>query len=73
MLVDKQYSITLIQDEVRALLDRGTLTHQNRLLSLSEYYSDREWQHIERVLTCNDYILRDRICDLVSQETWDND
>ena len=34
---------------------------------------DREWCQIEQELENNQYLLRDRICDLVSRECWQSD
>ena len=73
MLKERQYSICFIQDEVRALVTRGSIGRQNQIYSLSRYFSDSEWQKVGEVLETNDYLLRDYIGDLIGKESWLND
>jgi len=73
MLVIQQYYITDLQDEVRALIARGSLGRQQCIYELRRYFGDREWPNLERLLLENDYLLRDRIIDLVGKESWAND
>ncbi|MGB8701117.1 MAG: DUF4327 family protein [Thermosynechococcaceae cyanobacterium] len=68
-----QYSIADIQDEVRALIARGSVGRHQRIYELSKYFSDREWQNVERLLEANDYFLRDHVIDLAGKESWNND
>ncbi len=69
----RQYSICDIQDEVRALVERGSVGRHHRIYELSRHFGDREWQKLESLLEQNDYLLRDRVIDLVGKETWLND
>ncbi len=69
----RQYSIHDVQDEVRALIDRGTVGRQYRIYELGKFFSDREWQTVEQLLEAHDYLLRDHVIDLVGQESWLND
>ncbi len=73
MLAERQYSICSIQDEVRALVTKGSVGRQNQIYSLSRYFSDREWQQVGQVLETNDYLLRDCVVDLIGKEAWLND
>ncbi len=73
MLAERQYSICFIQDEVRALVTRGSIGRQQQIYSLSRYFSDREWKKVGEVLETNDYLLRDHIGDLIGKEAWLND
>jgi Domain of unknown function (DUF4327) len=72
-IADIQYSITDLQDEVRALVARGLVGKQQRIYELRKYFSDRKWQTIERLLDTYDYVLRGHIIDLVGKESWTND
>jgi hypothetical protein len=72
-IVDIQYSMTDIQDEVRALVERGLVGKQARIYELKKFFSDRKWQTIERLLDMHDYVLRGHIIDLVGKESWIND
>lgn len=69
----RQYSISVIQDEVRALVSKGSVGKQNQIYSLSRYFGDREWPMVEQVLETNDYLLRDYVYDLIGQESWASD
>jgi uncharacterized protein YqgQ len=67
------YSINLIKDEVRQLLERGIISRNQPLYVLCEYLPAREWLGIECELERCDYLLRDRVGDLLSTEEWDSD
>ncbi len=69
----RQYSISTIQDEVRALVTKGSIGKQHQIYSLSRYFDDREWPMVEQVLETNDYLLRDYVYDLIGQESWASD
>jgi hypothetical protein len=73
MLQSIYYSIGAIQDEVRHLLESGRLKRSQPIHTLCKFFRDREWGQIARELEDNHYQLRDRICDLVSRECWQND
>ena len=68
-----RYSIDFIQEEARHLVDRGLISRQQRISSLCDYIPAREWIWVEQELEKFDYLLRDRISDLISCETWSND
>jgi uncharacterized protein YqgQ len=67
------YSLAIIQDEVRQLVEKGMITRQQHIYILCEYIPAREWVCIESELEKADYLLRDRIGDLIGHEQWDND
>ncbi len=69
----RQYSISDIQDEVRALVARGAVGRQQRIYQLSRHFSDREWPKVEQMLEENEYLLRDCVIDLIGSESWLND
>jgi hypothetical protein len=69
----RQCSIHDIQDEVRALVDRGSIGRQNYIYELCRYFNSREWQEIEPILEENDYLLRDHVIDLLGKEYWLSD
>jgi Domain of unknown function (DUF4327) len=73
MPVIQQYSIADFQDEVRALVTRGSVDRQQRIYELRRYFDDHEWYDIEPLLNVHDYLLRDHIADLVGKESWTND
>lgn len=68
-----QYSLNMIQDEVRQLVERGVVDRQQPIYSLCQHIPSREWVCIECELEKCDFLLRDRIGDLMGHETWEND
>jgi hypothetical protein len=69
----QKYSIVDIQDEVRALVARGSVGRQHRIYELSKYFDDRQWHDVERLLEENDFLLRDRVIELAGKEAWISD
>lgn len=68
-----RYSLDVIQDEARQLVEKGVLSRQQPIYTLCQYIPPREWVCIEGELEKCDYLLRDRIGDLIGREEWDND
>lgn len=73
MLQAVHYSIDMIQDEARNLVERGVISRQQPIYVLCRYIPAREWSLVECELERSNFLLRDRIADLVSHEQWDND
>jgi hypothetical protein len=67
------YSINELQDEARHLVEVGSISRHQRIYVLCQHIPPREWVCIESELERCDYLLRDRICDLIGSEKWDND
>ncbi len=73
MFAIHQYSITDLQDEVRELVMRGLVKPQQHIHELKQHVIDQEWHKLERLFSDHDYLLRDRIVDLIGKESWAND
>ncbi len=73
MIQSVQYSLDVIQDEARQLVQRGVVSRQQPIYTLCQYIPAREWACIEGELEKCDFLLRDRIGDLISREDWEND
>ncbi|ATS19599.1 DUF4327 domain-containing protein [Parathermosynechococcus lividus PCC 6715] len=73
MVQSLQYSIELVQDEARQLVAKGVVSRQQPIYTLCQYVPVREWPLIEKELERCDFMLRDRIGDLIGRECWDND
>lgn len=69
----QRYTLQSIQDEVRALVGRGSLGKDGQLFSLVRFFEGDDWRSIELVLESHGYLLRDSICELVGPESWLND
>ena len=67
------YTFESITDEVRALLELGTVNRRQPLYILANYISSREWLAVEMQLEEKGFLLRDRIGDILTIERWDND
>ncbi|MBD1911537.1 MULTISPECIES: DUF4327 family protein [unclassified Leptolyngbya] len=73
MLKSIQYSMELLQDEARHLVHQGIVSRQQPIYVLCKYIPAREWAHVECELERCDFLLRDRIGDLLGREDWEND
>jgi hypothetical protein len=69
----KHYSIDMIRDEARQLVEKGTISRHQPIYILCQYIPAREWVCVECELEQCDYLLRDQIGDLIASETWDSD
>ena len=68
-----QYSLDVIQDEARHLVHEGVLSRQQPIYTLCQFIPPREWACVECELEKCDFLLRDRIADLIGSEQGDND
>jgi len=68
-----QYSLDVIQDEARHLVQEGVLSRQQPIYTLCQFIPPREWACVECELEKCDFLLRDRIADLIGSEKWEND
>ncbi len=67
------YSLNMIKDEVRQLVQTGIVSRQQPIYVLCQYIPAREWVCVECELERSDFLLRDQVGDLISSECWDND
>lgn len=67
------YSIALLRDEARQLVEAGEVSRQQPIYVLCQFIPPREWVCVECELERCDYLLRDCIGDLLGCETWSND
>ncbi|MBD1920924.1 DUF4327 family protein [Microcoleus sp. FACHB-831] len=70
---NNQYSLAVIRDEVRMLVEKGVVSRRQRIVSLWRYIAAREWIYMEQELENSNFLLRDYIGDLIGSEEWDND
>ena len=71
MVPSVQYSIAAIKDEARQLVIQGLVTRQQPIYTLCQYIPASEWVCVECELEKNDFLLRDRIIDLLGREDWE--
>jgi hypothetical protein len=68
-----RYTIEAIREEARQLVEKGIVSRKQPIYTLCQYIPAREWVCVECELERCDFLLRDRISDLLSHESWDND
>jgi Domain of unknown function (DUF4327) len=73
MIQSLHYSIDVIQDEARRLVQKGIVGRYQPIYALCQYIPAREWVLVESELERNAFMLRDPILDLMGKETWEND
>ncbi|MEL6578924.1 MAG: DUF4327 family protein [Cyanobacteria bacterium J06621_12] len=71
--ISTSYSIDILKDEARQLVETGIISRQQSIYSLCKYIPAREWVTVECQLERYDYLLRDPIGDLISYDQWEND
>lgn len=67
------YSIDVIEQEARNLVNKGIVGRQQPIYTLCQHIPAREWAFVESELEKHNYLLRDRIGDLMGREDWEND
>lgn len=74
-LTSSPWSLSLesLREEVRHLVESRRVSRRQPLYALSQFIPPREWNQLERLLVQADFLLRDRIGDLLSEECWDSD
>jgi hypothetical protein len=73
MIQSIQNCMSFIQDEARQLVQKGVVSRQQPIYVLCKYIPAREWAFVEAELEKSDFLLRDRIGDLLGREDWEND
>ena len=68
-----RYSIEMIQDEARQLVEKGMVSRYQPIYVLCQHIPPRQWVGVECELERCDYLLRDQIGDLIASEAWEND
>jgi hypothetical protein len=68
-----EYDIEVIKEEALQLVKKGLVHRQEPILTLFKHIPSREWTYFEHELENNEYLLRDRIIDLLGSEQWEED
>ncbi|OAB60466.1 hypothetical protein AY599_19345 [Leptolyngbya valderiana BDU 20041] len=67
------YTIDAIREDVRYLVSKGIVQRHEQIYELLRYVPSRDRIAFERELESHEYLLRDRIADLIPQERYQND
>jgi Domain of unknown function (DUF4327) len=73
MTTTVKYDINVIKEEARQLIEKGLVSRQQPIYTLCQYIPGRDWICVELELEENDFLLRDRIIDLIGREDWKED
>ncbi|MHC5727105.1 MAG: DUF4327 family protein [Nostoc sp.] len=68
-----KYDIQVIKEEALQLVKKRLVNRQQPISSLCKYIPDPDWVNFEQELEKNEFLLRDRIIDLLNQESWEDD
>nr|WP_228025156.1 DUF4327 family protein [cf. Phormidesmis sp. LEGE 11477] len=63
----------MLRDEARELVYSRAVDRQQPIYMLCRHIPEHEWAHFETALASNEFLQRDRIIDLLSQERWEED
>lgn len=72
-LRSRGYTLDMLRDEARALVDKRMVNRQQPIRALCRFVSEEGWKCVEVALERDDFLMRDRIIDLLAQETWTED
>jgi hypothetical protein len=68
-----EYDIEVIKEEALQLVKKRLVSRQQPIYRLCEYIPHRQWVNFELELEKNEFLLRDRIIDLLEHESWEDD
>lgn len=69
----KRYDLKTIREEVSNLVEVGVISLDQPLRILYDYMPAQHWYIIECELERYDFLLRDRIIDLIGKLDWSSD
>ncbi|MBG1268315.1 DUF4327 family protein [Nostoc sp. WHI] len=68
-----KYDIEVIKREALQLVKKGLVNRQQPIYTLCKYIPHRDWINFELELEKNEFLLRDRIIDLLNNESWEEE
>ncbi|MBF1987918.1 DUF4327 family protein [Fischerella thermalis] len=68
-----KYDIEVIKEEARELVKKGLIRRDEPIYALCRYIPGRDWVCVELELEKNEFLLRDKIIDLLGREDWKED
>ncbi|BAU07766.1 DUF4327 family protein [Fischerella sp. NIES-3754] len=68
-----KYDIEVIKEEARELVKKGVIRRNEPIYALCRYIPGRDWVCVELELEKNEFLLRDKIIDLLGREDWNED
>lgn len=68
-----KYDLEVLKEEARELVKKGKIQRNEPIYALCKFIPGRDWVCVELELEENDFLLRDKIIDLLGNEIWDDD
>ncbi|PAX51337.1 DUF4327 family protein [Brunnivagina elsteri] len=68
-----KYDLEVLREEARQLVKQGKVQRNEPIYALCKFIPGREWVCVELELEENDFLLRDKIIDLLGNEDWNED
>ena len=67
-----KYEIEVIKQEALQLIKKRLVNDQQSIYTLCKYIPRHDWVNFELELEKNEFLLRDRIIDLLNHESWED-
>jgi hypothetical protein len=68
-----KYDLEVLKEEARQLVKKGKVQRHDPIYALCKFIPGRDWVCVELELEENDFLLRDKIIDLLGSEEWNDD
>ncbi len=68
-----KYDIEVIKKEALQLVKKRLISRQQSIYTLCKYIPHCDWLNFELELEKNEFLLRDRIIDLLNHQSWEDD
>jgi hypothetical protein len=68
-----KYDLEVLREEARQLIKKGKINRNEPIYALCKFIPGRDWVCLELELEENDFLLRDKIIDLLGSEDWGED
>lgn len=73
MKTSVKYDLEVIKEEARQLVNKGAVKRNDPIYALCKFIPGRDWVCVELELEENEFLLRDKIIDLLANEQWNED
>jgi hypothetical protein len=73
MKTSVKYDLEVLKEEARQLVKKGAVKRNEPIYALCKFIPGRDWVCLELELEENEFLLRDKIIDLLANEQWNED
>jgi Domain of unknown function (DUF4327) len=68
-----KYDLEVLREEARQLVKQGKIQRNEPIYALCKFIPGRDWVCVDMELEEHDFLLRDKIIDLLGREDWNDD